>query len=145
MSFRPGAMPASYQNSTGPKDPNAALSASVQMQDAIRNLQDEQLADIERGVMGLKEMGLAIGAEADAQNKVVNEIDMDVVKASDGFAGEVEKVEQLIKMESSCKQWVLIVALSVLLIVLILMAPQSPFPWSAIWQLPPDHHGLRRQ
>lgn len=134
-------MPQSYQN--GSADPNAALKGSVNMQDAILNLQDEQLADIERGVLGLKEMGLAIGAEADEQNKVVNDIDMGVVKASDNFAGDVEKVEQLMKMESSCKQWLVIVLLTALLIVLILMAPQSPYPWSSTWRVVADHHGLR--
>ena len=142
MSYRPGgAMPKSYQN--GSADPNAALKGSVNMQDAILNLQDEQLADIERGVLGLKEMGLAIGAEADEQNKVVNDIDMGVVKASDNFAGDVEKVEQLMKMESSCKQWLVIVLLTALLIILILMAPQSPYPWSSTWRVVADHHGLR--
>ena len=93
--------PRSYQNDgVIPDNPNAELAAGVSMQEAVMKLQDEQLLDIEAGVQNLKEMGLAIGQEAETQNAIVNDIDMTVVKAADNFHDEVGKVEQLIKMES---------------------------------------------
>ena len=136
--------PRSYQNDgVIPDNPNSELQAGVSMQEAIMNLQDEQLLDIEAGVQNLKEMGLAIGQEAETQNAIVNDIDMTVVKAADNFHDEVGKVEQLIKMESSCKTWLVILLLSLVLAVLVWMAPHSPWPWSPMWTKAraQHHHG----
>ena len=134
--------PRSYQNDgVIPDNPNSELQAGVSMQEAIMNLQDEQLLDIEAGVQNLKEMGLAIGQEAETQNAIVNDIDMTVVKAADNFHDEVGKVEQLIKMESSCKTWLVILLLSLVLAVLVWMAPHSPWPWSPMWANARAHNG----
>ena len=126
--------PRSYQDDgVIPDNPNSELQAGVSMQEAIMNLQDEQLLDIEAGVQNLKEMGLAIGQEAETQNAIVNDIDMTVVKAADNFHDEVGKVEQLIKMERSCKVWHVSLLFSLVLALLVWMAPHSPWPWSPMW------------
>ncbi|CAM9824966.1 unnamed protein product [Phaeothamnion confervicola] len=83
--------------------------------------QDQELDEIGRSVERLGHISLGISKELDDQNRMLGEIDGDFETAIDQMDVVTRKTKELIRKSGGCRNFAIVVFLSVVLFVLIIL------------------------
>ncbi|GAB4819343.1 hypothetical protein N2152v2_006389 [Parachlorella kessleri] len=97
---------------------NAGL---LQQQTQIMERQDEDLALLERTVVGTKHIALQINEEADLHNRLLEDLDEDVDVTSSRLKAAQRRLKIVMRKAGSCKTQLLIFLLLVILIVVVII------------------------
>ncbi|CAK4071694.1 unnamed protein product [Aphanomyces euteiches] len=80
------------------------------------NNQDEQLNIIGQGVSNLKQYSLAVKNETDLHARLLDDINIDVDRATSGLESEGDRAEYVAKKSSNFRLYMAILVLSVILV-----------------------------
>ncbi|KAH9101802.1 hypothetical protein LEN26_013877 [Aphanomyces euteiches] len=111
-----------YNNRTQGTKGASTLEAGAQMlrvQNQIMqgtNNQDEQLNIIGQGVSNLKQYSLAVKNETDLHARLLDDINIDVDRATSGLESEGDRAEYVAKKGSNFRLYMAILVLSVILV-----------------------------
>ncbi|GAB9469205.1 hypothetical protein Gpo141_00006490 [Globisporangium polare] len=89
------------------------------MQNQIMKDQDQQLDLIGRGVTNLKNYSLTVKDETELHVRLLNDIDDDVSRATDGLESEGARAAKVARQSSNFKLYVIIIVLFAILIFLL--------------------------
>ncbi|KAF0724292.1 hypothetical protein Ae201684_016957 [Aphanomyces euteiches] len=110
---------ATYNNRTQGTKGASTLEAGAQMlrvQNQIMQDQDEQLNIIGQGVSNLKQYSLAVKNETDLHARLLDDINIDVDRATSGLESEGDRAEYVAKKSSNFRLYMAILVLSVILV-----------------------------
>ncbi|RLN94275.1 hypothetical protein BBJ28_00006706 [Nothophytophthora sp. Chile5] len=99
---------------------DGAPSKLLSMQNQIMKDQDQQLDLIGQGVSNLRSYSMTVKDETDLHVRLLNEIDDDVSRATDGLESESARASRVAKQSNNTKLYVTILILVVILIFLLL-------------------------
>ncbi|CAK4718046.1 unnamed protein product [Aphanomyces euteiches] len=108
-----------YNNRTQGTKGASTLEAGAQMlrvQNQIMQDQDEQLNIIGQGVSNLKQYSLAVKNETDLHARLLDDINIDVDRATSGLESEGDRAEYVAKKGSNFRLYMAILVLSVILV-----------------------------
>ncbi|RLN57965.1 hypothetical protein BBJ28_00005506 [Nothophytophthora sp. Chile5] len=97
-----------------------APSKLLSMQNQIMKDQDQQLDLIGQGVSNLRSYSMTVKDETDLHVRLLNEIDDDVSRATDGLESESARASRVAKQSNNTKLYLTILILVVILIFLLL-------------------------
>ncbi|KUF94473.1 hypothetical protein AM588_10005994 [Phytophthora nicotianae] len=90
------------------------------MQNQIMKDQDQQLDLIGQGVSNLRNYSLTVKDETELHVRLLNEIDDDVTRVTDGLESEGARAARVAKQSNNTKLYLIILVLVVILIFLLL-------------------------
>ncbi|KAJ0394268.1 hypothetical protein P43SY_004645 [Pythium insidiosum] len=88
---------------------------------ALRTDQDQQLDVISKGVANLKNYSITMKDETELHVRLLNDIDEDVSRATDGLETEGARATQVARQSSNFKLYMIILVLFVILIFLLIV------------------------
>ncbi|KAF1332155.1 hypothetical protein FI667_g3783, partial [Globisporangium splendens] len=91
----------------------------LSMQNQIMKDQDQQLDLIGRGVSNLKNYSLTVKDETELHVRLLNDIDDDVSRVTDGLESEGERAAKVARQSNNFKLYVIIIILFAILIFLL--------------------------
>ncbi|ETV99158.1 hypothetical protein H310_08561 [Aphanomyces invadans] len=110
---------AAYNNRTQGTKGSSSLESGAQMlrvQNQIMLDQDDQLHLIGQGVSNLKQYSLAVKNEADLHVRLLDDINIEVDRATTGLESEGDRAQVLAKKSSNFRLYLAIVVLSAILV-----------------------------
>jgi hypothetical protein len=106
------------QQSDGGDPSRGALQATAQ---TVMAAQDDMLSELGSGVSRLADQARMINDESQMHVRLLNDMEGDVEEATSGLRAEARHAEKIREESSVCKLYIIIVALTALLIFLIIM------------------------
>lgn len=100
---------------------DAFIQDQGQKQELIMREQDTQLEEVASTMGALKEMGAAIGDELEDQNRLLDEIDLEMDSTSEKLKRTIAKVDKVLAISKDGKQSCAICLLIIVLIILIIV------------------------
>jgi len=100
---------------------DAFIQDQGQKQELIMQTQDTQLAEVGATIGTLKTMGAAIGDELEDQNRLLDEIDLEMDSTSEKLKRTIAKVDTVLAISKDGKQSCAICLLVIVLIILIIV------------------------
>jgi len=100
---------------------DASLDALQQTQSQVMAAQDDMLSELGQGVSRLLDQSNLINEESKFHVRLLDDMDLDVEKASAGLRAETRHAEKIRQESSVCKLYIIIAALSALLCFLLVM------------------------
>lgn len=97
-------------------------SGLVMRQREQMRLQDEMLVDIEKGVGRMHEKAVAIGEEAKAHTRLLDELDGNVELATHGLQNEAQHASRVKDQSRVCYMYICIVVEFIILLLLVILA-----------------------
>jgi syntaxin 6 len=83
--------------------------------------QDQILNDLSPLIVSMRNQAEDIGQEVDVQNKLIEEVDVDVEKAQEKLTRAQSKLNKVSKAIKENKSWILIGVLCVLIVVFVIL------------------------
>lgn len=100
--------------------PLSAGQIIVEQNDEIRR-QDEQLVDLEASVGNLREASININQELTLQNRLLEDVHDDVDRVQLRQVGTQDRLTSFMRRSGTCKLWMTIIMLALLLVLLIVI------------------------
>ena len=88
----------------------------------VMAMQDEMLDTLSAGVSRLHEQAGLMNEEAGLHSRLLEDMDLDIDRAAQSLVNETKRAEKVREESGVCKLYIIIAALSVLLVFLIVMA-----------------------
>jgi hypothetical protein len=83
--------------------------------------QDEQLVDLEASVVNLREASLSINQEITLQNRLLEDVHVQVDRVQGRQEGTQERLRNYIRRSGTCKLWMTVIGLAILLVLIIVV------------------------
>jgi hypothetical protein len=83
--------------------------------------QDEQLVDLEASILNLRDASLTINQEVTLQNRLLDDVHVQVDRVQERQAGTQDRLRSVMQRSGTCKLWLLISLLTLILIFLLVV------------------------
>ncbi len=94
------------------------IMSAVRSQQELMNAQDESLDQLGQAAGRLGVISMEISNELNEQNKMLDEMEVDLERADDNLAIVTKKTQDLIKKSGGCKYFSIIAVLSLVVVIL---------------------------
>jgi hypothetical protein len=117
--------PESTADSSRGEDPKIEYTLSagqiiVEQNDELRR-QDEELVDLEASVNNLREASIAINQEVSLHNRLLDDVHVQVDRVQNRQEGTQERLRGFMRRSGTCKLWLSVIGLTVLLVLLLVI------------------------